>query len=68
MGDKTPVDYGLISLNLDVIDFIVKYPELGRYETLLGSCTSSQEFFPTLRGRSDYVLGREYHRNSGGGS
>jgi hypothetical protein len=34
---KTPVDYGLISLNLDVIDFILKYPELGRYETLLDS-------------------------------
>jgi hypothetical protein len=27
---KTPVDYGLVSLNLDTVDFILKYPELGR--------------------------------------
>lgn len=27
---KTPVDYGLIQLNLDTIDWILKYPQLGR--------------------------------------
>jgi hypothetical protein len=27
---KTPVDYGLIQLNLDTIDWLGKYPELGR--------------------------------------
>lgn len=27
---KTPVDYGLVSLNLDLIGFIARYPELGR--------------------------------------
>jgi hypothetical protein len=27
---KTPVDYGLIQLNLDVVGFILKYPQLGR--------------------------------------
>ncbi|KAJ5548959.1 hypothetical protein N7513_006193 [Penicillium frequentans] len=26
---KTPVDYGLIQLNLDTIDWILKYPQLG---------------------------------------
>ncbi|KAJ5623076.1 hypothetical protein N7490_011681 [Penicillium lividum] len=26
---KTPIDYGLIQLNLDTIDWIMKYPELG---------------------------------------
>ncbi|KAJ5288690.1 hypothetical protein N7478_001720 [Penicillium angulare] len=26
---KTPVDYGLLQLNLDTIDWILKYPELG---------------------------------------
>ncbi|KAJ5369184.1 uncharacterized protein N7496_008944 [Penicillium cataractarum] len=26
---KTPVDYGLLQLNLDTIDWMVKYPELG---------------------------------------
>ncbi|EPS29324.1 hypothetical protein PDE_04273 [Penicillium oxalicum 114-2] len=26
---KTPVDYGLVQLNLDTIDFLLKYPELG---------------------------------------
>ncbi|KAJ5726070.1 uncharacterized protein N7483_007427 [Penicillium malachiteum] len=26
---RTPVDYGLIQLNLDTIDWILKYPELG---------------------------------------
>lgn len=27
---KSPVDYGLIQLNLDTIDLLTKYPELGR--------------------------------------
>ena len=27
---KTPVDYGLIKLNLDTIGWLAKYPELGR--------------------------------------
>lgn len=27
---RTPVDYGLIGLNLDLIDWVVKYPELAR--------------------------------------
>lgn len=27
---KSPVDYGLIQLNLDTIDMLAKYPELGR--------------------------------------
>ncbi|KAF7715040.1 Chloroperoxidase domain-containing protein [Penicillium ucsense] len=26
---KTPVDYGLVQLNLDIVDFLLKYPELG---------------------------------------
>ncbi|KAJ5478289.1 hypothetical protein N7530_003798 [Penicillium desertorum] len=37
---KTPVDYGLISLNLDVIDFILKYPELGSIGGNLGEVDS----------------------------
>lgn len=27
---RMPVDYGLVQLNLDTIDFFLKYPELGR--------------------------------------
>lgn len=27
---RTPVDYGLVQLNLDTVDFILKYPELAR--------------------------------------
>jgi hypothetical protein len=27
---KTPVDYGLVQLNLDTIDWFGKYPQLGR--------------------------------------
>lgn len=27
---KTPVDYGLLQLNLDTVDWVLKYPELGR--------------------------------------
>ena len=27
---RTPLDYGLIGLNLDIIDWVVKYPELAR--------------------------------------
>lgn len=27
---KTPVDYSLVNLNLDTVDWITKYPELGR--------------------------------------
>ena len=30
---KTPVDWGVIQLNLDTLDFIAQYPELGRYAT-----------------------------------
>ncbi|RHZ61787.1 peroxidase family protein [Aspergillus thermomutatus] len=26
---KTPVDYGLVQLNLDTVDWVLKYPELG---------------------------------------
>lgn len=27
---KTPVDYGLLSLNVDLISWMLKYPELAR--------------------------------------
>jgi hypothetical protein len=27
---KSPIDYGLVQLNLDTIDWMAKYPELGR--------------------------------------
>lgn len=27
---KTPIDYGLLQLNLDTIEWMAKYPELGR--------------------------------------
>lgn len=27
---KTPVDYGLVQLNLDTVGFVTKHPELGR--------------------------------------
>lgn len=28
---KVPVDYGLVSLNLDTVAMVLKYPQLGRY-------------------------------------
>lgn len=36
---RKPVEYGLIPLNLDLIDWILKHPVLGRYVTwTLGNC------------------------------
>ncbi|KAJ5779131.1 hypothetical protein N7457_006851 [Penicillium paradoxum] len=37
---KTPVDYGLIQLNLDIIGFVLKYPELGSIGGNLGEVDS----------------------------
>lgn len=28
---RTPVDYGLVQLDLDIVAFVTKYPELGKY-------------------------------------
>ena len=39
---RTPVDYGLVDLNLDTIAFITKYPELGRYDYHLHPISSPQ--------------------------
>jgi hypothetical protein len=27
---KTPVDWGLVQLNIDLVDWVIKYPELAR--------------------------------------
>ncbi|KAJ5120035.1 hypothetical protein N7448_010704 [Penicillium atrosanguineum] len=37
---KTPVDYGLIQLNLDTIDWMAKYPELGNVGGNTGTVNS----------------------------
>ncbi|KAJ5506006.1 Chloroperoxidase [Penicillium expansum] len=37
---KTPVDYGLISLNVDIIGFISRYPELGSIGGNMGKVDS----------------------------
>ncbi|KAJ5545096.1 hypothetical protein N7535_006517 [Penicillium sp. DV-2018c] len=37
---KTPVDYGLIQLNLDTVGFIAKYPQLGSIGGNLGKVNS----------------------------
>ncbi|KAJ5675773.1 hypothetical protein N7462_008670 [Penicillium macrosclerotiorum] len=37
---KTPVDYGLLQLNLDTIDWMAKYPELGSVGGNMGTVNS----------------------------
>ncbi|KAJ6141516.1 hypothetical protein N7470_009906 [Penicillium chermesinum] len=37
---KTPVDYGLVQLNLDTLDFIAKYPELASVGGNMGEVNS----------------------------
>ncbi|RMZ66270.1 oxidase [Pyrenophora seminiperda CCB06] len=39
---RTPVEYGLIPLNLDIVSWIMKHPELGRYVGFLSPFLSNQ--------------------------